>query len=246
MERQSKERAVSIVTVFASILLTAWLFFDFSPVSLGLLGMLPLTLRRKRQEAVRRQKWELNLAFKDALICLENGLAVGYSPESSVQEAVKNLEQLFGAEHEITKEFQRMTKQLQLGMSMEKVFSEFGERSGIEDIRQLADIFSVVKRTGGNLGQVLRQTGSVLQEKIELKRELHTAIAAKQMEFRLMCLVPYGILLYLKLCAPAMSEGLYGNTFGILFMGAVFAIYQGLKFFGERIIRGEIGKLEGE
>ena len=183
-------------------------------------------------------------AFKDALICLENCLCVGYSPESSVRESVKSLEQLHGRNHDICREFRIMVKQMELGIGMEAVFSDFGKRTGVTDIKQLADIFAVAKRTGGNLSQVLRQTGSVLQDKIELKRELHTAIAAKRMEFRIMCAVPYGILLYLKLCAPSMSRTLYHNTFGILFMWGILAVYLGLTFLGERIIRGETEKVE--
>lgn len=221
------------------------MFFDFAAVSLVLLLYIPVALFQRKKEVRRQQKWELNLAFKDALVCLENSLAVGYSPESSVKESVKSLEQLYGREHAICREFRRMHQQIELGTSMEEAFFEFGRRSQVEDIKQLADIFAIVKRTGGNLSQVLRQTGSVLQEKIELKRDLHTAIAAKRMEFQIMCGVPYGILLYLKLCAPAMSSALYHNLFGILFMWGVLAAYLGLKFLGGHIIRGEAGKLEG-
>lgn len=205
----------------------------------------PVALYFRRKEEKRKQKWELNLAFKDALVCLENSLAVGYSPESSVRESVKHLEQLYGKQHAICLEFRRMAKQMDLGSSMEEVFLEFGKRTGVADIKQLAEVFSIVKRTGGNLSQVLRQTGSVLQDKIELKRDLHTTIAAKQMEFQVMCGVPYGILLYLKLCAPAMSRSLYHNIFGIVFMWGVLAAYMGLKVLGEHIIRGETGKPEG-
>ena len=129
---------------------------------------------------------------------------------------------------------------------MEEVLFEFGRRSDVADVKQLADIFAVVKRTGGNLSQVLRQTGGVLQDKIELKRELHTAVAAKKTEFRVMCGVPYGILLYLKFCAPAMSRALYHNTFGILFMWGILAVYFGMKLLGDYIIRAEVGKLEGD
>ena len=171
---------------------------------------------------------------------------MGYSPESSVRESVKHLEQLYGRGHGICLEFRRMAKQMDLGSNMEEVFLEFGKRTDVADIKQLAEVFSIVKRTGGNLSQVLRQTGSVLQEKIELKRDLHTAIAAKEMEFQVMCAVPYGILLYLKLCAPAMSRSLYHNTFGIIFMWFVLAVYLGLRLLGEHIIRGEAGKLEGD
>ena len=246
MGKRMKKGAVSLLTAVSPLVLTAWLFFDFSGVSLFLLLYMPVAFIRRKKEEKRQKKWALNLAFKDALVCMENSLAVGYSAENSVREAVKNLEQLYGREHAICLEFRRMAKQMELGAGMEEVFYEFGHRSDVADIKQLADIFAVVKRTGGNLSQVLRQTGSVLQEKIELKRELHTAVAAKKMEFQVMCGVPYGILLYLKFCAPAMSRALYHNTFGIWFMWAVLAIYYGMKLLGERIIRAEIGKLEGE
>lgn len=245
MGKLMKQKALPIVLVLSTVVLTAWLFFDFAAASFLLLLYVPVALRRRKKELYRKRKWELNLAFKDALVCLENALAVGYSPESSVREAVKSLEQLYEREHDICREFRRMIKQMDLGTSMEEVFLEFGKRSDVEDIKQLADIFAIVKRTGGNLSQVLRQTGSVLQEKIELKRELHTAIAAKRMEFQMMCAVPYGILLYLKLCAPAMSKALYHNLFGILFMWGALAAYMGMKLLGEHIIRSEVGKLEG-
>ncbi len=245
MKKRIRYLLCSLLLSLAAVVLTSWLFFDFEPVSFLLFGYVPVALFLQQKEYQRKRKWELNLAFKDALVCLENSLAVGYSPENSVRETVKSLEQLHGREHEICREFKRMVKQMELGSSMEDVFLEFGRRSDVEDIRQLADIFSLVKRTGGNLGQVFRQTGSILQEKIELKRDLHTTIASKRMEFKIMQMVPYGILCYLKLCAPAMSKGLYHNTFGIVFMWCALVIYFGLQLLGEHMIRAEIGKLEG-
>lgn len=245
MEKRIKQMVLPGLLTVGSVLLTAWLFFDFAHISWLLLLYVPVALLEQKKEQKRKRKWELNLAFKDALVCLENSLAVGYSPESSIRESLKNLEQLYGRDHDICREFRRVAKQMDLGTSMETAFLEFGRRSGVEDIRQLADIFAVVKRTGGNLSQVLRQTGGVLQDKIDLKRDLHTTIAAKRMEFQIMCVVPYGILLYLKLCAPAMCAALYHNLTGILFMWGVLAVYFGLKLLGEFIIRSEVGKLEG-
>lgn len=236
---------LSLLMSIGAVILTAWLFFDFHWISLPLWIYVPVAVRHSQKEWKRQKKWELNLAFKDALVCLENSLMVGYSPESSIYESLRGLQQLYGEEHEICREFQRMHRQMELGKSMEETFSEFGLRSNVADIRQLADVFSVVKRTGGNLSEVFRQTGGVLQEKIELKRELHTTIAAKRMEFQVMCVVPYGILLYLRLCAPTMSAVLYHNRFGMLFMWGVWLAYMGLKAFGEKIIRSEVGKLEG-
>lgn len=243
--KKFKQVCLTTTVVLLPLVITAWLFFDFAAVSVLLLAGVPFAIQKQKKETARKERWELNLAFKDALVCLENSLAVGYSPESSVKESVKNLEQLYGMEHRICQEFRRMQQQMELGLSMERVFLEFGKRSEVEDIQQLADIFAIVKRTGGNLGQVMRQTGGVLQAKIELKRELRTVIAAKQMEFQIMCMVPYGILLYLKFCAPSMSEGLYHNLSGILFMWVVLGAWLGFKMLGDHIVHGEIGKLEG-
>lgn len=240
-----KRGAVLVLPTVGMAFATIWLFFDFSPVSIGVSFYLPLGIWRAWKEERRRQKWELNLAFKDALTCLESSIAVGYSLENSLTETVKGLEQLYGSKHAICKYFRKMTKQVELGYSMEDAFLEFGNESGVEDIRQLAEVFSIVKRTGGNLGSVMRQTAGVLQEKVELKRELHTTIAAKRMEFQIMCFVPYGILLYLKVCASSISDALYHNLPGILFMWGVLILYLCLKFWGESVIRKEVGSMEG-
>ena len=240
-----KQWCIPFLLELGFIVVTAWLFFDFSFISFVLLVYLPIALKKRWEERQRKKKWELNLAFKDAIACLENNLAVGYSPENSLKETVKELEQLYGAEHELCIAFRQMIIQMELGSNMEQVFLEFGRQSGVEDIRQLAEIFSIVKRTGGNLGQVLRQTGSVLQDRIELKRELHTVVAAKKLEFQVMCFVPYGILLYLKVCASSMSESLYHTAFGITFMCIVLLVYFGMKVLGEKIIQGEIQKVVG-
>ena len=243
--KEWKKKLRLVLPSVGTVLLTAWLFFDYSVACLGVFLYLPVGVWLAWKEEGRKEKWKLNLAFKDALTCLENSLAVGYSPENCLRETVKDLEQLYDKEDTICCWFRRMLKQVEMGQSMEQAFLEFGTESGVEDIRQLAEVFSIVKRTGGNLGSVLRQTSGVLQGKIELKRELHTTIASKKTEFRIMCVVPYGILLYLKLCAPSMSDVLYHNVPGMLFMWGVLLLYLLLKFWGEHIVQGEIGKLEG-
>lgn len=220
--------------------ITAWLFFDFSIFSLGLLFFLPIALHKRYKESIRQKKWELNLAFKDAITCFSNHLAVGYSPESSLKGVVKELEQLYGKEAEICFEFRQMIKQIELGSNIEQVFLEFGRRSEVEDIQQLAEIFSIVKRTGGNLGQVLKKTEGILQDKIELKRELTIAIASKKLEFQVMCFVPYGILFYLKLYVPTMSNILYDTTLGTMVMFVVWISYCVMKAIGDWMIQGEL------
>lgn len=219
--------------------LTAWCFFDFALVSLMLILFFVFSLIRGIREKKREKIWLLNLAFKEGILYIRNGLAAGYSPEKSMQEALGGLEKLYLPQHPICREFRYMLSQMEMGISMEQAWLAFGERSGADDIRQFADVFSVVKRTGGNLGQVLKQTGDVIQGKIELKRDLLAMVAAKRTEFQIMSKVPYGIIVYLRVCAPSMVAGLYHNTFGSIFMLLVFFMYYCLREWGFWMIRRE-------
>ena len=133
-----------------------------------------------------------------------------------------------------------MVAGLSMGNSIEEVWYRFGERSRSEDIRQFAEIFSAVKRTGGELGRVLGQSGDIIREKLELQRELQAMVAAKKAEFYLMYVLLYVVLVYLKVFAPAMSEVLYSTAFGTGVMWLVFLASVGLRVLGERMVRKEL------
>ena len=79
-----KQWCIPFLLELGFIVVTAWLFFDFSFISFVLLVYLPIALKKRWEERQRKKKWELNLAFKDAIACLEDNLAVGYSPENSL------------------------------------------------------------------------------------------------------------------------------------------------------------------
>ena len=111
MWKTIKQMIMPFVLELCSIIITVWLFFDFSFISFGLFLYLPFALKKRWQERKQQKKWELNLEFKDAIVCLSNSLAVGYSPENSLKEVVKELEQLYGVEAEICLEFRKMIKQ---------------------------------------------------------------------------------------------------------------------------------------
>lgn len=242
MKRNEKvaEAAKLLIKVLAKTTLVMWSFFDFSVWSLGVVLLIPFEIRKERKKREKEKVWQLNLAFKDALLYLRNALSAGYAPESSMKAALKGLEQLYTPDHSLCIQFRKMISKMEMGNSMEEVWVAFGEKSGSEEIRQFAETLSVVKRTGGEVGTVIRMTGDIIQEKVELKRELYTALASKETEFRIMSMIPQGMLLYLQLFAPSMSEGLYHNAFGIGFMWCVFLAYTGIRLVGERMLQREI------
>ena len=59
------------------------------------------------------------------------------------------MEKLYGAKDEMTQELKRMSVQLRLQIPVEALFAELGTRSGLEDIRNFAEVLAIAKRTGG-------------------------------------------------------------------------------------------------
>ncbi len=213
-----KTWAVGFAWGIGFVLATSWLFYDLEPLSFILLLTLPLFIRGSVVRGRTKLKHELDICFKDALLIFRNALEAGYSAEHGLIETVRGLEGLYGKNAVITKEFREMSGKVCAGITMEQAFAEFAAKTDADHIIEFAGLFRILKRTGGNLNRVIGQTVTGLTDTIALKRDLNVVIAAKKGEFGIMCAIPYGILLYLRLFAPDMVSPLYHDAFGEAFM----------------------------
>ena len=195
---------------------------------LGVIILSPLIClyhRKKRKEHINKRKWCLNLEFRDGINSLSAAMGAGYSAEHAFIQAIKDLKRMYPEGAMIIKEFTYLVNRIQMNITVEKALYDFGERSCIEDIISFAEIFATAKRTGGDMLQIIKTTGSIISEKLEIKREIATLIAAKKFEATIMKIVPAGILCYLTVSSPGFLKPLYHNLFGILVMTFLLIIY---------------------
>ena len=75
------------------------------------------------------------------------------------------------------------------------------EHVGLEEFYQFAQVISIAKKSGGNLIEITENTIEHLSQAIQTKEEIHTMIAAKQMEKR-SCLSCH---IYSHLCKDCKS-----------------------------------------
>ena len=185
-------------------------------------GALNVKKETKRQEELR--KWKLNLEFKELMLSISAELSAGYSIENSIRESEKDLDMLFGEKSAILIETEKIITELENGIPIEKALWEFAISSDIEDISCFSDIFGIAKRTGGNMVEIVKSTADKISEKIEVKREIKTMIAAKKMESRIMNIIPLLIIVYFWLTSPGFLDCLY-TVSGHIFMTGLFGIY---------------------
>ena len=222
--------------------LLGWLFYRSLRAVLILQAALPALLALVRREEMKRRRWELTLAFKDAAESLGAALGAGYSVDNAFRAALEDLRSLYPAQSVIVREFEGMLAGAE-HRDVETALAEFAERSGIEEADHLAQVMLTGRRTGGNLPAMIEATARGIEEKIEMKRELSLMIAAKQLESRILCLLPCGMILYLQLCSPGFLDPLYEGLFGRLLMSVLLGIYAGAVLLSEKIASACAGEV---
>ena len=181
--------------------------------------------------------WKLNLQFADAIRSLSAALEAGYSVENGLAEAYRDLSVTYGEDELIMRELKAVLAEIRNGVPVEDAFSGLAARSGVDDIAGFADVFSTAQRTGGNIIAIIRSTTEMIRTRIDLKREIRTAVSAAKYEADIMKFVPFGVLLYLRIFSPDMVSSLYGNLPGVIFMTVVLAIYAVLCEVSERMVK---------
>lgn len=178
--------------------------------------------------------------FRDSIQAVASALKAGYSVENAIREAGRDIVPLYAENTRIRREYDRMRRQLDMNMTAEDVLFGLAERTGQEDVENFVNVFSAAKKSGGDSISIIRNAVKIISEKIDTEKEIQTMLAAKKLEFDIMCAVPFAIILYMKLTFSQFLSVLYGNITGAVIMSICVCVYMGAYSLGRRIIRIEV------
>ena len=209
----------------------------------GLLIGIPIgiyTLKKWEKEIIKKKKKEFTKQFQDAMQSISASLEVGLSMENAIREAESEMKALYSEDAMISKEFQIMIRQMHLQVGMEQIMEQWAERVDIEDVRIFANVFALAKRMGGDMKKIIQKSIGQIQDKLEIYEEIETSLTAKKYEFKIMSMIPFGMVLYMRMSFPGFMDLLYGNLFGVVVMSLCLAIYSGAYLLGNKIVDIEI------
>lgn len=202
----------------------SWLAFGvFLPLGL----VYPLFHRRELKEA---RLFRLNQEFKEGILILAANLSAGYSIENALLNSSQELDMLYGKEGMINREFSAMSRQIQMNRTVEQVFFEFAGRSGLEDVRNFAQVFKAAKRSGGDLVSIINHTAQVIRDKNQVREEIANMTAAKKLEQKVMNLIPFFLIFYIDRASPGFFGMMYESGMGRILMTICLGVY-GIAFW---------------
>ena len=222
------------------VLVIAFLFYK-NIIFCGIAGIFACIWGVKAAEraCIEKKRKRLETEFRVGLTGIASALNAGYAMENAFAESKKELVNIYGNGSVLAREFDAITKQIEMNVSVEKALSDFADRSGVEDIKRYSDILYTAMKTGGDIISITNNTAARISEKIEVHREIDTLIAGKRMEAKIMYIIPLVIILYFWLCSPGFMDALYAPG-GRLVMTVFLVIYFTAYIMGEKICSIEI------
>ena len=195
----------------------------------------------KVKDIINKRKKKLLMQFKEALYVISTSLSAGKSIENAFSDAKIDLETVFdfGEESYIIDELTYINRRLQMNQTIEEALEDFAERSGLEDIKTFANVFNTCKLTGGNLISVIEMTSRTIGEKITIKQDIETLISGKKFEANILGVIPFGIVLFIKISAPTFLSSLYTLPGRLLSTGALLVIAISI-LWGRKIMNIEV------
>ena len=207
------------------IMMLSYLFYNSAWAILALIPLGIWYLWDWLKNCCQRKMVDFRGKFQESMKLMASALKTGYSVENAIRETEKDLQKLYSADSRICREFRRMRLELDMNRTAEQVLLAFSERVQQEDAEDFVIVFSAAKRAGGDSIAILKNAVQMIGDKMEVEREIQVMLAAKKLEFQVMCIMPLGLIFYMRISFTEFFDVLYGNLLGVLLMTGCLAVY---------------------
>lgn len=214
-----KEWIFEIVRAVGIIVLTGILFLGNPWFSIPLLPASVFLIKERRDKKRDERIQQLRGDFKEFVTSFSSSIQAGYTMEHAVSEGMEDLKRMYpNGGRALLLELEWICHQLKLQISCDSLFSNLAERSGIEEIRSFAVVLGIGKRQGGNLVQITRRAADHINRKIQVQMEVEQAIAGRTMEKDIMFVMPYFMIIYLRITNSTYMDVLFTEISGQMLM----------------------------
>ncbi len=210
----------TVITVFFCQFFyrSLWSGLALWPVGLYVYQKARINHKKKRVE-------KLEIEFKDCILSVSANLRAGYSIENAFIECQSDMLILYGKDSLIVKELKNLQKGIHNNSPLEFVLHELGERSTNEIIKEFAEVFSIARKSGGNLPEIIQSTVQIISQEISIRQDIQVMISGRLFEQKMMNVIPFLLVLYIELTNPGFFDPLYHNMIGCVVMTCCMVVY---------------------
>ncbi len=200
-------------------------------------GKLFLPIRKEQIIAARKKK--LRSQFIDLLDSLSTSISSGKNVPNAFVAAREDLLVQYQPDAYIVQEVDNILSGIQNNLDVGSMLLNFGERSGIQDIRTFGRVFETAYSKGANLKDVVRNCHMILSNKCEIEVEIETKVASNKNEQNIMVIMPIILVGMIKMAGSDFATNFTTPT-GIVCTTIAIAAFVGAYMLGRKILKIEV------
>ena len=189
------------------------------PLQLLLVPYVKAMYRMEKRRIYRQFQRE----FRELLQSMMTALQAGYSLENACRAAVVERRSALRRGGRIDRLLWRLEQGLDLHIPVDRLFDRLAEDTGSEDCHQFSVILEIIRGSGGNTVEILRNSIDHLERKLAAEEEIKVLLSGRIFEKNIMLLMPFIILFYLRLTNPAYLDWYYRSFSGHVVMTVMIA-----------------------
>lgn len=188
----------------------------------------------RTNQVIKKRKQKLTLQFRGLLDALATSIGAGKNMYDSFSGAADDLTVQFSEQADIVKEVQLIRVGLDNNIQIEELLMNFAERSGVEDVRNFANVFATCYKKGGNIKEVIKNTATIIGDKIEIQMELQTMVSGQQNEQNIMLVMPVIFIVLMKSMGGDLID--LKSAIGIISVSIAIVIFVLAYFISRKIL----------
>jgi len=165
-----------------------------------------------------------NRQLPDTITLLANSLRAGSSFLQGLELVTRE------ARPPISEEFERVVREMSLGVSLQPALGNLVRRVASEDLELMVTAINIQSQVGGNLATVLDSIAFTIRERVRIQGEIKTLTAMQRYSGYVITLLPVGLAGLLFLISPSYITAMVNKPpelFGLP-TGVVFFIIGGI------------------
>ena len=216
----SNKIVLGFVFIFISIIINLFRFKLISFIEMilpFLLGFYILDIIYIYKYILYKKKIESDLL--DAITIMNNAFKSGRSIIQAIDLVSKELT------GPISKEFKKISMEINLGLDIEVAFKRFSDRINIEEAMYLSSSLAILNKTGGNIIKVFNSIEKTLFNRKKLQEELKALTSSSKMISYILMVVPILFAVFLSIIDSSFFLPLFSNALGIIVLILMLILY---------------------
>lgn len=193
----------------------------------------------RKEQIIAERKKKLRTQFIDLLDSLATSISSGKNVPNAFVAAREDLLVQYQPDAYIVQEVDNIVSGIQNNLDVGAMLLNFGERSGIQDIRTFGRVFETAYSKGANLKDVVRNSHLILSSKCEIEAEIETKVASSKNEQMIMIIMPIILVAMLKMSGGDFSQN-FTTPMGIICTTIAVGAFVGAYFLGRKILNIEV------